>query len=331
MAGYLVTGASGFIGTYLVRRLSESGHEVSVLLHDREPSRDAFAGFRELRGDITDPESLKGKFDRCDGVFHLAGCTIARRPNDFFRINRDGTENVARACASAPSPPKLMFVSSLAAVGPASMGRPVSEQTAPAPVSDYGRSKLQAEQVLGQWSDRLPIQIVRPPSVMGPCDPYMLGLFKTAKAGWVFLPGKEPYRYSMIHVDDLVNAMIHLFHRADLSACSGTPALIHLAQDPPLTFVETAKIVREHVGRRGVRVIRVPRPVCWTAAWINSLAAKLFPVRPLLNLDKMREAMAGEWVCDAQALTATHGFRFPNSLPDRIRQTASGYQEKGWM
>ena len=337
MARIVVTGASGFIGAKLVQQLRSDGHDVTVMLHVREPLSESFAGLQELRADVTQGDTLRGKFDHCDLVLHLAGCTIARSAADFLRINRDGTENIARACAAATTPPRLLFVSSLAAAGPAADGQPLSEGAVPSPISDYGRSKWEAEKILLDFSDKLPIQIVRPPSVMGDSDPYMLGLFKAAKAGWVFLPGSTAYRYSMIHVDDLVRAILHVAQSAGMRlshdpAQPGTnPGLVHLAQDPPLTFVQTAQVVHEMFRRGDVRTAFVPKSLCWLIAAANSTAARAFRYRALINLDKMREGMAGEWMADSTRLTKGLGFAFPLPLEERIRQTAKGYQEKGWL
>jgi len=219
-----------------------------------------------------------------------------------------------------------------------------------------------------EFSDRLPIQIVRPPSVMGDSDPYMLGLFKAAKAGWVFLPGSTASRYSMIHVDDAVRAIIHVSQcaRVRLSrdpnkpeidqtgwkrcqvpiAASGptdasqawyltpfaaNPGLVHLAQDPPLTFVQTAQVVHDVFRRGEIRIARVPKSLCWLIAAANSSASRVLPYRALMNLDKMREGMAGEWMADSTRLTKGLGFVFPLSLEQRIRQTAESYHEKGWL
>lgn len=344
-----ITGAGGFIGQRLAQRLLEEGDDVTAVLHRDRPLPISLDGCRHIRADVTRPETLQGAFEACDRVFHLAGCTLARTHADFYRVNCEGTANVARACSAATSPPKLILVSSLAALGPALGGVPLSESAAPFPVSDYGRSKLQAEAALREYCNRLPIQIVRPPSVMGESDRYMLGLFKTAKSGWVLLPGGIPYRYSMIHVDDLVRAMIDVSRRDDIrlkpDGCEKQATgnsdvrqffdpgagVVHLAHGPALTFVETARIVRDVFGGGDLRTISVPRMLCRSVARLNSIAARLFAHRPLLNVDKMHEALAGEWISDSTRLTRELGFRFPMTLEERIRQTVERYREKGWI
>ncbi len=277
----------------------------------------------------------------------MAGCTIERSNREFDQVNREGTLNVARECRNVETPPLLLFVSSLAAAGPAVRGRPRTERDPPAPVSAYGRSKLAAEEGLRRMAGELPIQVVRPPSVFGDSDRYTLPLFKSAKAGWVFLAGGE-HSYSFIHVDDLARALLHVstcdavrVQPLDESGNSGqqdhactaasNPGTVHLAQDPAMSFAEIASVIRESIGRDGVRSLHVPAMFCWALAATNSIGGRALRRRPLLNLDKMREAMAGAWISDNRRLTEELGFEFQVSLHARIRETAESYQEKGWL
>lgn len=333
MTRITVIGATGFIGQRLVHRLQSAGYEITVLLHQNREADPFGSEVRVFTGDVTAAETLREPIAASDLVIHLAGCTIAGKKSDFDRVNRAGTLNVAQTCASQPTPPKLLYVSSLAAAGPALEGRPHSESDRPQPVSDYGRSKLAAEEALRSLSDQLPIQVVRPPSVFGDTDVQMLSLFKAAKAGWVFLPGRKIRSYSLIHVDDLAAAMIHLPQHGDtFERESESPrGLFYVAQGPAMTFVELANVIRQALSGKATRPVRVPSPLCWGLAGVNSLAARTTGIRPLLNVDKIREAMAGDWTCDARRLTEQFGFRFQVSLEDSIRATVEGYQEKGWL
>ncbi|MGI9473448.1 MAG: NAD-dependent epimerase/dehydratase family protein, partial [Rubripirellula sp.] len=217
---FIVTGATGFIGRRLIDRLLDEGHTVTAMLHKSEPKEPLDPRVKTFRADVTQPETLEGKFADCDVVMHLAGCTIARSKTEFDFVNHMGTLNVARECARQTAPPRFMFVSSLAAAGPSQPGQPHVESGPTQPVSDYGRSKRDAERALLAMSQEIPLLIARPACVFGDTDPYLLNLFKAAKLGLVLLAGPGNHRYSFIHVDDLTRALIHMVECSSVQSSS---------------------------------------------------------------------------------------------------------------
>lgn len=333
MGHVLVTGADGFIGKRLVARLLREGFEVTVLLHRKS----AFAldsnfpgnpGVRVIHGDVTDAESLAGKLEGVDFVAHLAGCTIPRFPGDLHRVNCLGTVNVARECLRNRVTPRFFFVSSLAAGGPSECGVLNTEGDLARPISKYGKSKWDAEQALQALSAELPICVIRPPSVLGEDDPYLLKVFRTAAAGWVVLAGLQACRYSFVHVDDLVEVFLFLIKRPGVQESFET---FYATEGPPMTFREMGTIVRQAIGFVGEpKTLKVPMPICQALGWINSGLAMVLNHRPLLNIDKIREARGGDWCCSGQRLLDA-GFIFQVSIEERIRQTAISYCQKGWL
>jgi len=178
MTRALVTGATGFIGGHLVRRLWEYGHEITCLVRpDSDRSRLEPYQARFEVGDVTDGESIAAAVCDKDVVYHLAGTTKCLRTEEFQHVNVDGVQNVAQACAQCSNPPALILVSSLAAAGPSMGSRLRVEADPPAPVSNYGHSKLAGEQAAMQFIDQVPITIIRPPIVLGEADRDGLTLF----------------------------------------------------------------------------------------------------------------------------------------------------------
>lgn len=159
---WLVTGASGFTGRWLRRRLRALGHEVIGAGMGRED---------EVRCDLTDADSVRSALRdaRPDRVAHLAAISFVAhpRPSDFARVNVGGTANLLEACARLPDPPAVALASSAAVYGRAA--GLLDEDTPCLPVGDYGRSKRDMEQAATGWASRLPaLVIARPFNYTGP-------------------------------------------------------------------------------------------------------------------------------------------------------------------
>lgn len=208
MARVFVTGGRGFIGRFLVRNLSARNCQVAALVR-RDPRTGGPwpAAAAPVYGDILEPDAYRREIEKADFVFHLAGCLRSPRREDFWRINVGGLEQLLDCCMGRTKPPRIVVVSSLAAAGP-SGNRPRTEADPPRPVSDYGRSKLDAERLAARYADRLPITIVRPPIVLGEGDTMGWRMFASVARWGVHLhPTLRRTEYSLIHVADLVDLL----------------------------------------------------------------------------------------------------------------------------
>jgi dihydroflavonol-4-reductase len=338
MAKVLVTGASGFIGTRLVAALAAQGDEVTCLVRKTSKvERLKEFNIRTAFGDVTDPESLPASIAGQDIVYHLAGRTLALKDRQFYEVNRRGTAHVAKACAGRETPPVLVYVSSLAAAGPAIEGRPRVESDLPEPVSHYGRSKRSGEHAAESFAHRVPITVVRPPIVLGEGDQMGLPMFRSViRLGVHLAPGLKEQRFSLIHVDDLVNLIILAAQRGrrlpPLGQTGDTPAegyyFAACEQDP--TYSDLGRLIAESVGRR-VLVMHTAMPVVRTVAAVGEAISQIRHHPLLMNLDKVREIAAGSWLCSAQAAREQLGFEVAAPLIERLRQTAEWYRQEGWL
>ena len=173
----LVTGASGFVGSAVLRKLLDVQRDCRVLLRKNNDRRNIHGLHVEIvEGDLKDTESLKNSVKDCKRLFHVAADyrLWIPNPNDMYKINVEGTVNLFRAAIEA-GVEKIVYTSSVAALGLTTDGSPANEET-PVSLEDkighYKRSKYIAEQeVLKLTNDEgFPITIVNPSTPIGPRD-----------------------------------------------------------------------------------------------------------------------------------------------------------------
>ena len=345
MAKVLITGASGFIGSHLAKKLVARGDDVTCLVRKTSVvDRLQSLGVTLVEGDVTDREELPPLIAGHQTVYHLAGCTRTLRRSEFYRVNEQGVRNVALACALQLDPPVLINVSSLAAAGPSVDGRLRIESDPPCPVSDYGRSKRAGECAAEEFADRVPITIVRPPIVLGEADRQGLEMFSMiARFGLHLVQGLGRQRFSVIHADDLAEVLILAAERGtrlrsiridgpnDTAAACPTRGTYFAACDEHPTYADLGRMIGTALGRRRVRVVPSPKRAVWVIAAANEVAARIRRRPHFLNFDKAREASAGSWLCSPGAAMNDLGFQVAAPLAARLRQTAQWYQQQHWL
>jgi nucleoside-diphosphate-sugar epimerase len=205
----LVSGGTGFLGSYIVDMLINKGAYLRVLDFRRSSAITGNIDFWE--GDIRNPDLLFNLCKGIDYVFHLAAMpSIARgKSQDYYNINVKGTQNLLDA-AHSNNARKVVHVSSSTVYGiPGSF--PLKENSPLKPIGKYGRSKLEAENVCRRFIDRgMDISIIRPRVIMGPGR---IGIFsilfsQVAKGGNVYILGKGNNIFQFTHVQDMVDACL---------------------------------------------------------------------------------------------------------------------------
>ena len=331
----LVTGASGFIGRHLVRRLVERGDRVSCLVRATSPIDDVWATDAHLvTGDVTDQASIERALavSQADIVFHLAGLTKTLRTDDFMRVNAGGVKSVAAACAECTDKPVLVMVSSLAAGGPCLAGRPQIEGDAPTPVSAYGRSKLAGEQAAAEYARVVPISIVRPPIVFGPGDRNLLEMFRLiARWGLHIVPGRGERYFSLIHVADLVEGLLLTAEKGERlppHESSGQGIYFMAAEESP-SYADLGQEIAAAMGKRRATAVHLPGPLVRLVGLCGDAIGQILRRPSWVNSDKMTEALAGSWTCSSAKARAHLGWRPGATLTDRLRETAKGIAGRG--
>jgi uncharacterized protein YbjT (DUF2867 family) len=196
----LLTGRSGFLGSFTADQLAAEGHVVRALVRPRSDKRvlEKLPGVEFAAGAIEDAASLLPAAENVDAVVHVAGIVKARKPEEFFQVNAQGTRNLLEA-AMKRGVRRFVYVSSLAAVGPSVDGTPVADDAEPRPVTHYGRSKLEAERAVLAAKDRLHVT-ARPPLIYGPRD--RARVLTSVRNGVLPMTGDGSNTLSVVYVAD---------------------------------------------------------------------------------------------------------------------------------
>jgi nucleoside-diphosphate-sugar epimerase len=322
----LVTGGHGFVGSHLVEHLLEDGAEVRLLYrHAGWPQVHAGRDLDIVRGDLRDATARRAAVAGVDEVYHLAALTRARTRRGMLQTNAAATDALLRDAADAGVTGRFVFVSSLAAAGPAPAGAPLREAHVPRPVSWYGESKWVAEQACAAWSGRLPLTIVRPPAVYGPRDQDFVALFQAVTSGLGLVLGDPDRTYSLVHVLDLVDALVAAARSEE--ALGGT----YFAAHPQVvTQQELLAAAEEACGRRARR-IRLPASLLRLIGETTDLVSQLTGRPSLLGSQRMREVSVGHWTCSPEALMAEGPWTPTRDLRTGFRQTVEWLRAEGTL
>jgi nucleoside-diphosphate-sugar epimerase len=305
-----ITGATGFIGQHVVRRLRE-GWRVRILTRRAvDPARFG-AEVEAVRGDLDDLPSLQRLLDGAAAVVHVAGLIKARSRDEFFRANAQSVGRLAEIAAAAPGPPRFVLMSSLAARAPE--------------LSDYAASKRAGEAALLAAGAALPWTILRPPAVYGPGDRATLSFFRAVQRGIGPLLGTESARLSLIHVEDLANAI------GAVLADERSAGLIAEVDDGRggYRWREMIEAAADACGR-GVRIVRVPMAIPYGLGWLNQALART-GYTPMLTPGKVREFYHSDWVCDPGPIMARTAWRPAVPLREGFAATVGWYRQEGWL
>lgn len=323
----VVTGGAGFIGSHLIEALVARGDEAVCV---ERPGADrrwiAALPVTHLECGIHDAAALARAFDGADVVFHLAGMLQARRAADFYRVNTIGTERVLQAAAAhGARAPRVILLSSLAALGPCRNGEPLRSDSVPFPISHYGHSKLLAEAMVHAYAPRVRGTIVRLPAVYGPRDPAILKFFQLVRRGIALTIGAWEREVSMIYVKDVVTGLI-----AAAATDRGAGRIYCLAHPEVISWRGFARTAAAAM-RAAPRLVSVPCPVARAVALTAEAVAALRGRAAILNREKVRELTQQRWVCDPSRSLTEIGFQPAYALATGIEETVTWYRQAQWL
>jgi nucleoside-diphosphate-sugar epimerase len=325
----LVTGATGFIGRQLVPTLLQKGYTVSCLARSTSRRPDNFTdSVHWVLGDLLDKQSLVEACGGVDAVVHLGGAIKASDAKMFFSINVDGTRNILEALVQAGNPhARFIYFSSQAALGPAPTPKPLTEESKSHPVSAYGQSKFQAEQIVQEYNKQLCCVILRPSVVYGPGDRESLAFFKIAKYHINPIIGFKPKYIDIIHVEDLVQIVLSVL-KEDIK--SGEIFNINDGQNGGYSVNAVVRHAAEAL-KTWTAPVYIPLPVLKIAAILSGTLSKISGRSAMFNSDKYREIAAQYWLFCSEKVSATLGYTPKYNIENGFLTTALWYKKHKWL
>ena len=332
----LITGASGFIGGFLVKEALQRGYDVWAGIRpgsSRENLQDERIQFIHLKYDDKDALTAQLREVAATGgawhyIIHNAGITKTLHMHEFYKVNVQYTHTLIESLSAAGcQPEKFLLMSSLSSYGPVNeySSRPIRIDDKQQPDSIYGKSKLQAEMSL-KAQTCFPYIILCPTGVYGPGDKEYLMELKSIKAGFVLKAGLKRQLITFVYVKDLA---IAAFLALENPAVRNT--MYFVTDGHAYTGNTFAGIAKKTIGKR--LVIHLPVPlwlcyvVCVCSAWIGIIVHK--PMT--LNKDKYKILRQRNWVCETEKTNRELGFIPHYDLQEGLEETIRYYEERGWL
>lgn len=328
MKNLLITGATGFVGSHLAEEAIQRGYQVHATVR-RDSGYDHLdhlpISYHKLS--LFDENALSELIENHNirWVIHNAGLTKAIKSQDYYSVNAHSTHILTRAIERAKvENEKFIFMSSLAAQGPANLpGQWLKTDLTEQPVTDYGYSKLKAEQYVKQI-EGLNYIILRPTGVFGPMEKDFLQVVKMINRGLDLYIGKFDQSLSFIYVKDLARLVI-------TSLESGVSQKTYNVSDGYMyTRFDFSEEVARILKKKAFRIF-LPLWVGKSLASASEWICRIQQQPSLLNRDKLNEILAPSWACDIADLKRDFNFVPQYNLASGLIETISWYQERRWL
>lgn len=324
MSRALVTGATGFTGSNLCRRLVADGDDVIAWVRptsDTAPLRTLGVACHEV--DICDAEQVAGALRDVDVVYHIAAAFRVEHvdADEFTRVNVGATDNLLRA-AAANHIPRFVHCSTVGVQGDID-DPPANEDYRYAPGDHYQQSKLEGELLARQAAaDGLAVSIVRPAGIYGPGDRRFLKLFRPISRGRFVMIGSGEVLYHLTFIDDLVDGIVRAGHRPEAIG-----EVFTLAGPRITTLRELVDAIAAAVGAGRPRWRLPYAPVHWASVVCEGVC-KLIGVSPPLYPRRV-EFFEKDRAFDISKARRLLGYDPRVDLEEGLRRTAAWYRQQG--
>jgi nucleoside-diphosphate-sugar epimerase len=327
----LITGASGFIGSFIVEEALRRGFETWAAVRkssSRTFLQDERIHFIELdfSSETQMTEQLTGL--QFDYIVHAAGVTKCLDKADFHRINTEGTQHLVHVLkALQMRVERFVYISSLSIMGAIREQQPyteICESDKAQPNTAYGRSKLEAEQWLATLED-LPYVVLRPTGVYGPRERDYFMMAKSIKAHTDFAVGYKQQDITFVYVTDVVQAVF-------LALEKGVTGRKYFLTDGEVYQSSTfSDLIRKELGNPWWIRIKAPlwvlKMVCMAGEYYSKYSGKV----TALNNDKYNIMRQRNWRCDIEPARKELGYDPKVKLEEGVRRSIQWYKDNKWL
>ncbi len=328
----LVTGASGFIGSYIVEEALRQGMETWAAVRptsSRKYLQDPrihfinlnFSSEAELESELADHEF--------DYVVHAAGATKCLHAEDFYRVNTQGTKNLVDALLALKMPIKrFVFISSLSIFGAIREEQPyqeITEHDTPKPNTAYGKSKLEAEKYLDSKGLAFPYIILRPTGVYGPREKDYFLMAKSIQQHIDFAVGYKQQDITFVYVQDVVQAVF-------LALDHGKNGRKYFLSDGGVYNSKTfSNLLHKELGHPWLIRIKAPIWVLKMVTTIGEYIGRMTGKMSALNNDKYHILKQRNWRCDIEPAMDELGYHARYDLERGVKLAVEWYKENKWL
>lgn len=326
----LITGGTGFIGSNLALKCLENGDTVRILGQENTAAESENRKIIEGKGaevhlvSVVEKEKILNLMQGIDIVYHLAAAQHEANVPDqsFYDANVKGTENVLEASVRS-GVKRFVHGSTIGVYGSALVGN-IDEESPLQPDNIYGKTKLEGEQIVLSFNNRLPVVIIRISETYGPGDRRLLKLFKAINKNAFFMIGNGMNIHHLIYIDDLINGLL-------IAATSkeAVGEVFVLAGKEPVTTNEMVKTIAKVLDKR-MPGLRLPLLPFIGLAIIMETVLRPLGIQPPLHRRRM-DFFKKSFLFSNEKSLKKLAFKPTFSFYEGVKATAAWYIKNGYL
>ncbi len=334
MPKILITGASGFIGSFLVEAALSKGYDVYAGIRktsNKEYLQDSRIKFVYLDYEKVDElksqlSELNRKNEKLNYIVHCAGVTKAVDKSNFEKVNYNYTKNLIKAISAAEIKlDKFVYISTLAVCGPGNpkTNIPIKLTDPKNPVSLYGKSKLKSEQFIEE-NLKLPYIIFRPTGVYGAREKDFFVMYDMINKGIETYIGTKKQLATFIYIEDLIGLIFKgLESNVSKGAYFATDGNYHTSQ-------EFSEAIKTALNKKTITIV-VPKFVVKPIAYVSEIISKITKKAATLNTEKYKDISHKNWLCDSSATFKDFNFKPKYDIKQGLKETISWYKQNNLL